>query len=137
MTQPNQNRLEAVARALSEAGGACNWEHALECARAALAADATATGDVVAKHDIEALLADKARLDYLDRCNASLNAQYGSTYGWTLIQNHNVNRLMLDHLSVDLNDMAAQGLPSCRDAIDQKMRQALTAYHTTMKGEAA
>jgi hypothetical protein len=73
---------------------------------------------------LAALLADKARLDYLDRCNAALNAHYGTTYSWKLIQSHNVNRLMLGNsYDVDLNDSQPNGLPSCRDAIDERMRQ--------------
>ncbi|GFE73495.1 hypothetical protein [Novosphingobium sp. TCA1] len=76
-----------------------------------------------AAEDLPALLADKARLDYLDRCNAALNATYGTTYSWKLIQSHNVNRLMLgDYYDVDLNDSQPNGLPSCRDAIDERMR---------------
>lgn len=70
------------------------------------------------------LTADKERMDYLDRCNAALNAAHGTYYGWKLILNHNVNRLMLDHFCVDLNDSQPHGLPSCRDAIDERMRAA-------------
>lgn len=69
------------------------------------------------------LRADKARLDYLDRCNAALNAYYGTTYRWKLIQSENVNRLMIGDGAVDLNDMQADGLLSCRDAIDERMRE--------------
>lgn len=74
---------------------------------------------------IASLSADKARLDYLDRCNEALNKQTGSKYQWSLIQSHNVNRLMLEHFAVDLHDSApvSKGLPSCRDAIDQRMRE--------------
>ncbi|GEM_PF-5338984 len=72
---------------------------------------------------IAALQADKARLDYLDRCNAALNAHYGTAYSWRLIQSHNVNRLMLgNYYDVDLNDSQPHGLPSCRDAIDERMQ---------------
>jgi hypothetical protein len=72
----------------------------------------------------EALREDKARLDFLDEANARLNEQAGSKYGWELIFNHNVNRLMTKqgHLSVDLNDAKAHGHKSCRDAIDLKMK---------------
>ena len=68
---------------------------------------------------------DKARLDFLDECSARLNGHYGTSYGWTLILNHNVNRLMLDGLLVDLNDMEASKakLPSCRAAIDTKRNE--------------
>ena len=77
------------------------------------------------RDECEALRADKARLDYLDRCNAALNAEYGTTYSWKLIQSHNVNRLMLGiSYDVDLNDSQPHGLPSCREAIDERMRDA-------------
>jgi hypothetical protein len=63
------------------------------------------------------------RLDFLDQMNSRLNAHYGTTYKWELILNHNVNRLMLNQLSVDLNDAKAHGLKSCRDAIDAEMKR--------------
>lgn len=75
-------------------------------------------------------ITDTDRLDFLDRCNQRLNERYGTDYRWELILNHNVNRLMLGgHLVVDLNDMAprSQGFPSCREAIDAKLRQARSA----------
>lgn len=72
---------------------------------------------------LEELERDKARLDFLDEANARLNAQYGTDYRWTLIMNHNVIRLMLGHLLVDLNDTDARGLPSCRDAIDRAVAE--------------
>lgn len=72
--------------------------------------------------EVADLSADKARLDYLDRCNAALNAAYGTTYRWKMIQSHNVNRLMIGDFAVDLHDSEANGLPSCRDAIDERMR---------------
>ena len=68
-------------------------------------------------------MADSARLDFLDQMNSRLNAHYGTTYKWELILNHNVNRLMLNHLSVDLNHAKAHGLKSCRDAIDAEMKR--------------
>lgn len=80
--------------------------------------------------EITALRRDKARLDFLDRCNARLNAHYGTNYGWGLILNHNVTRLMLapprGEMAVDLNDAVGGNakLPSCRDAIDRQMRPA-------------
>ncbi|WP_235037758.1 MULTISPECIES: hypothetical protein [unclassified Novosphingobium] len=69
------------------------------------------------------LRADRARLDYLDRCNTALNARYGTAYGWKLIQSHNVNRLMIGDFDVDLHDSQSHGLPSCRAAIDERMRE--------------
>lgn len=66
---------------------------------------------------------DKARLDFLDQANARLNARYGTTYRWRMVMNHNVNRLFLGDLAVDLEDSDANGLPSCRDALDEEMRR--------------
>jgi len=74
--------------------------------------------------EVERLRADKERLDYLDEANARLNAKYGTSYKWRVIMNHNVNRLMLGPGKVDLNDMEANGLPSCRDAIDEARARA-------------
>ena len=74
--------------------------------------------------EIERLTADAARLDFLDQCNARLNAGFGTTYRWKLILNHNVNRLFIgDGLDVDLADMHANGLKSCRGAIDAEMKR--------------
>lgn len=71
--------------------------------------------------EAQALRKDKARLDRLDQLNAALNAKYGTTYQWQVIVNHNINRLTLGHLQIDLSDSAAFGLPSCRDALDTIM----------------
>lgn len=71
--------------------------------------------------EAKALRKDKDRLDRLDQLNAALNAKYGTTYQWQVIVNHNINRLMLGHLQIDLSDSAAFGLPSCRDALDTIM----------------
>lgn len=71
--------------------------------------------------EMQALAEDRARLDFLDRCNARLNSRYGTSYRWRLILNHNVNRLMLgESMEVDLHDSEGgnRGLPSCRAAID-------------------
>ncbi|PWU30123.1 hypothetical protein DK254_08350 [Pseudomonas sp. RW407] len=91
--------------------------------------------------EIAALRKDKARLDRLDQLNSALNAKYGTTYRWQVIVNHNVNRLMLGHLNIDLHDSAANGLPSCRDALDTIMPSALIdegkeAGHETDQGAA-
>lgn len=65
---------------------------------------------------------DTARLDFLDHLNRALNAAHGTKYGWEMVINHNVNRLMTRRrLDVDLNDAKAHGFPSCRDAIDREM----------------
>ena len=70
---------------------------------------------------LEALEADKARLDWLDRMNAGLNQRYGTAYRWRLILNHNVTRLLLGDFLMDLHDTEGgkTGLTSCRDAIDE------------------
>lgn len=73
---------------------------------------------------------DKDRLDFLDRCNDRLNAIYGTSYSWSLILNHNVNRLMLGHMLVDLHDSDARGFPSCRAAIDAEIRRVTAARAT-------
>ena len=82
--------------------------------------------------ELDALRADAERLDWLDTLNRVLNGRYGTSYGWRLVTNHNVNRLFLGHLEVDLHDSegGAQKLPSCRAAIDAH-RQTLCA---TLKG---
>lgn len=78
----------------------------------------------ISKSELDALRADKARLDYLDECNRRLNAKSGTLYGWRLVQSHNVNRLMLNFPNgVDLHDSQAVGCHptghlSVRDAID-------------------
>ncbi|MEL6758190.1 MAG: hypothetical protein AAFP81_17295 [Pseudomonadota bacterium] len=86
--------------------------------------EAIPTDRRVDEDELEELRADKARLDFLDEANARLNAQAGAFYGWEIIFNHNVNRLMVanSQLAVDLNDARAHGYKSCRDAIDVKMK---------------
>ncbi len=75
--------------------------------------------------EVEALRKDRERLNFLDRCNQRLNAHYGSDYGWELILNHNINRLLLGYGAVDLNDACGgdKKLPSCRAAIDKEMER--------------
>lgn len=70
---------------------------------------------------LEAAERDTARLDFLDTCNARLNDRYGTSYKWKLILNHNVNRLMLEDMNVDLADMDVNGKASCRGAIDEEI----------------
>ena len=79
---------------------------------------------------------DKARLDFLDECNSALNARSGTVYGWALVMNHNVNRLMTErhHLAVDLHDSKAHGAPSCRIAIDAEMRRIAAARAALTSG---
>lgn len=68
---------------------------------------------------------DKERLDFLDRCNRALNKHYGTNYGWKLILNHNVTRLMSERGidAIDLNDAEGGNVKSesCREAIDKQM----------------
>lgn len=74
---------------------------------------------------LERLEGDTKRLDFLDWLNRRLNAASGTVYRWKLITNHNVNRLTSgSRLDIDLHDSQAgkAGLPSCRDAIDERMR---------------
>jgi len=68
-------------------------------------------------------ITDADRLDFLDECNRRLNASYGTNYSWKMVMNHNVNRLMLGSMKVDLNDADAKGLKSCRNAIDAEMQR--------------
>ncbi len=85
----------------------------------------------------EALKEDAARLDFLDGCNARLNASYGTHYGWKLVLNHNVNRLVLGDMKVDLHDSEGGNdkLPSCRLAIDEaRKRTALARAATAREG---
>lgn len=84
------------------------------------------------REEVSALRADKDRLDYLDAANAVLNARYGTTYGWKLIMTHNVNRLMIGRFGgnhVDLHDSEGGNakLPSCRAAIDERIRETRAA----------
>ena len=76
--------------------------------------------------EIERLREDKARLDFLDACARRLNEHYGTDYGWRLILNHNVTRLMAGNLAIDLNDTVPDRdrARTCRTAIDAR-RQAL------------
>ena len=56
-----------------------------------------------------ALTKDAERLDWLDLCNAKMNARYGTKYGWRFDWNH--NRVAI------LSDMHCPAL-SVRAAID-------------------
>lgn len=75
---------------------------------------------------IRVLEADAKRLDFLDWLNRRLNVHYGTEYGWKLVTNHNVNRLILgSDFDVELHDSEGGNakLDSCRAAIDQRMRE--------------
>ena len=86
---------------------------------------------------VRVLEADKARLDFLDECNSALNARSGTVYGWAMVMNHNVNRLMTErhHLAVDLHDSKAHGAKSCRIAIDNEMRRIAAARAALAGGQ--
>ena len=98
----------------------CERDH-LECALLALDK---------ARAELAAAREDTERLDWMDRMNASLNKRYGTVYGWKLILNHNVVRLMRNAPSsavvsdIDLNDMEPirTGHTGCRAAIDAVRR---------------
>lgn len=91
-------------------------------AREQLDPEMTAFMTAVAQR-LDHLGADQARLDFLDEANIRLNAKYGTTYRWRLVMNHNVNRLMLGDMDVELQDSEPHALRSCRLAIDEKMRE--------------
>jgi len=92
-------------------------------------ASAPESGSVqISKAEYDALIKDKARLDYLNECNRRLNECYGTKYSWKLVQSHNVNRLMFKNLhpvsgGVDLHDSHWKGFEDCRKAIDEVMPQ--------------
>ncbi len=71
---------------------------------------------------------DAERLDWLDSMNAKLNSYYGTTYRWEIVLSPHVVRLMAGPggngyvADIDLNDSAANGVPSCREAIDHARR---------------
>ncbi len=70
--------------------------------------------------EVEALRKDKARLDWFDRLNSALNKHYGTGYHWKVVVNHSVNRLILNQ-DIDMSDWHANGLRTCREAIDAAM----------------
>lgn len=85
-----------------------------------------ATDLICAQEDeIDRTKDDTARLDFLDAANRRLNAHCGTNYRWRLIMNHNVNRLMIGHMEIDLNDAEGgkDALPSCRAAIEERRGQ--------------
>lgn len=85
----------------------------------------------VPREEYEALLKDKARLDYLEQAHVALNARYETEYGWKLIINHNVVRFMAGNCyprddgypGIDLHDSEGGNakLQTCREAIDACM----------------
>lgn len=85
----------------------------------------------VPREEYEALLRDKARLDYLEEAHTALNAHYKTEYGWKLIINSQVVRFMAGNCyprddgypGIDLHDSHGGNakLPTCREAIDACM----------------
>jgi hypothetical protein len=84
--------------------------------------------------EYESLQRDKARLDFLDRCNTGMNAHCKTLYGWELVRSPNITRIMTrspfsgELAAVDLNDANAVGtheggVLSCRVAIDKGIAQ--------------
>lgn len=79
-----------------------------------------------AEAECSRLREDAERLNFLDQMNASLNAHYGTNYGWRLVLSHQITRLMSgEHRGgfvgdIDLNDQdgTRDRAASCRDAID-------------------
>lgn len=138
--------LVACLKAVDPLNGLIDWqpsvsydgmtrEHIRDIARilgphlsATALAAAEAKADAVDRR-VGELEVDKARLDFLDRCNTALNEHYGTAYRWRLVLNHNVNRLMLGNGDVDLHDSDGSNtaLPSCREAIDAQMRERAAA----------
>jgi len=96
---------------------------------AAVAPATPCSAVTVPREEYDALLRDKARLDYLEAAHAALNERYGTNYGWELIINHNVVRFMAGNSyprdnafpGIDLHDSKGGNakLPTCRDAIDK------------------
>ena len=73
---------------------------------------------------LEAAEGDTKRLDWLESRRQNLNAHYGTSYGWTFIGVHNVNRIYVrDVNTLDLNDTEARG-EDIRAAIDAAMQEA-------------
>lgn len=85
------------------------------------------TDITVSKEEWESLKKDKERLDFLEECHTKLNEQSGTDYGWEIIINHNVVRMMMEKNlhKFDLNDAAGGNakIKTCRLAIDKKMEE--------------
>lgn len=79
----------------------------------------------IKKEEYESLKKDKERLDFLERCHDLLNEKYKTDWGWEVIINHNVVRLMSEKNIhwVDTNDTAGGHvrIKTCRLAIDKKI----------------
>lgn len=85
---------------------------------------------------------DTARLDWLDKMNAALNAHYGTVYKWELILSPNVTRLFCGPsgngyiAAIDLQDAQANGAVSCRAAIDKAMVATALPSHSSAEPKA-
>lgn len=81
----------------------------------------------ISEEEYESLKADKKRLDFLEECHTRLNDLYKTDYGWEVIINHNVVRLMKekDINGIDLNDTKGGNdkIKTCRLALDKKMEE--------------
>jgi hypothetical protein len=68
-------------------------------------------------------------LDFLEKCHTLLNESYQTDYGWEIIINHNVVRMMMDKRGgiwdLDLNDACGGNakIKTCRLAIDKKIEE--------------
>lgn len=84
-------------------------------------------GMEISEEEYESLKADKKRLDFLEDCHTRLNDLYKTDYGWEVIINHNVVRLMKekDINGIDLNDAKGGNdkIKTCRLALDKKMEE--------------
>ena len=89
---------------------------------------------IVSKEEWESLKKDKERLDFLEECHTKLNERYGTDYGWEIIINHNVVRMMMENKlrDFDLNDAAGGNakIKTCRLAIDKKMDEIMRQRET-------
>lgn len=68
---------------------------------------------------IEALTADKARLDWLDQVNAGTNERNGTRYGWRYDINHN-RAALTDHNYPPLS--VREAIDAARAVLDQEAR---------------
>ena len=84
---------------------------------------------IISRKEWEALKKDKERLDFLEDCHTKLNQKYGTDYGWEVIINHNVVRMMMNCQGglkeIDLNDARGGNdkIQTCRRAIDKKIEE--------------
>lgn len=81
----------------------------------------------ISQEEYESLKKDQERLNFLERCHDLLNEKYKTDYGWEVIINHNVVRMMMEKNInwMDMNDAAGGNakIKTCRKAIDKKMEE--------------